>query len=142
MQEKFSNIFASKNERERRKFLKPKKSKLPKNFSDLVLDEELKLDSGNFGIDNVNNLMKLYSLAVEYYSGMNDEKYIFFTERIQNTLVRPEILRLMGERDSEEKITTRKSEEKSPIAYKGDKDENERLLRSPEMVDIQKQRLE
>jgi hypothetical protein len=48
----------------------------------MVLDEELKIDSGNFGIDNVNNLMKLYSLAVEYYSGMNDEKYVFFTERI------------------------------------------------------------
>ena len=48
----------------------------------MVLDEELKIDSGNFSIDNVNNLMKLYSLAVEYYSGMSDEKYIFFTERI------------------------------------------------------------
>ena len=26
---------------------------------------------------------------------MNDEKYIYFTERIQNILVRPEILKLM-----------------------------------------------
>lgn len=47
--------------------------------------------------------MKLYSLAVEYYSGMQDEKYIFFTERIQNTLLRPEILRLMSEKEPEEK---------------------------------------
>jgi len=31
---------------------------------------------------------------VEYYSGMNDEKYMHFTERIQNTLLKPEILRL------------------------------------------------
>ena len=82
MQEKFLNVFASKNEKERRKFLKPKKQKLPKNFSDMVLDQELKIDSGNFDIEIVNNLMKLYSLAVEYYSGMSDEKYIFFTERI------------------------------------------------------------
>lgn len=46
--------------------------------------------------------------AVEYYSGMNDEKYIFFTERIQNTLLRPEILKLMkdeNERELDEKIT-------------------------------------
>mmetsp|Transcript_14285 Transcript_14285/g.24314 ORF Transcript_14285/g.24314 Transcript_14285/m.24314 type:complete len:139 (-) Transcript_14285:1180-1596(-) len=39
--------------------------------------------------------MQLYSQAVEYYSGMNDEKYMFFTERIQNTLLKPEILKLM-----------------------------------------------
>ena len=30
-----------------------------------------------------------------FYSGMNDEKYIYFTERIQNTLLKPEILKLM-----------------------------------------------
>ena len=69
----------------------------------MVLDQELIIDSGNFDLDTVNNLMKLYSMAVEYYSGMNDEKYIFFTERIQNTLLRPEILRIMGEKDSDEK---------------------------------------
>jgi len=33
--------------------------------------------------------------AVEYYSGMNDVRYIYYTERIQNMLIRPEILRLM-----------------------------------------------
>lgn len=104
-----------------------------------MLDEELKIDSGNFGIDNVNNLMKLYSLAVEYYSGMSDEKYIFFTERIQNTLLKPEILKIMGERDSDEKISgDKKSEEKSPINFR-EKD-NENLRGSPEPVDIFKYR--
>ena len=39
--------------------------------------------------------MQLYSQAVEYYSGMNDEKYMYFTERIQNTLLKPEILKIM-----------------------------------------------
>ena len=56
--------------------------KLPKNFAALVLDEELKIDSGSFDIDTINTLLQLYSRAVEYYSGMNDEKYIYFTERI------------------------------------------------------------
>lgn len=41
--------------------------------------------------------MQLYSQAVEYYSGMNDVRYIHFTERIQNMLIRPEILKLMKE---------------------------------------------
>jgi hypothetical protein len=69
--------------------------KLPKDFANLVLDKEMKIDSGAFDIGTLNSLMGLYSQAVEYYSGMNDEKYIYFTERIQNILVRPEILKLM-----------------------------------------------
>lgn len=59
------------------------------------MDLELKIDGGNCDIDTVNDLMQLYSQAVEYYSGMNDERYIHFTERIQNMLIRPEILKLM-----------------------------------------------
>ena len=86
--------------------------KLPKNFANKVLDYELKIDSGQFDIQTIDKLMQLYSVstsnfyifysyndllqqAVEYYSGMNDEKYMYFTERIQNTLLKPEILKLM-----------------------------------------------
>jgi hypothetical protein len=32
---------------------------------------------------------------------MNDEKYMYFTERIQNTLVRPEVLKLMQNANNE-----------------------------------------
>lgn len=31
---------------------------------------------------------------------MNDEKYMYFTERIQNTLLKPEILRLMKDQNT------------------------------------------
>ena len=41
-----------------------KSKKLPKNFANLVLDEELKIDSGNFDISNVNKLMSLYSVSL------------------------------------------------------------------------------
>lgn len=71
--------------------------KLPKNFAEQVLNLELLLDSGNFDINTINELMQLYTNAVEYYSGMNDVRYIHFTERIQNMLIRPEILKLMKE---------------------------------------------
>ena len=47
-----------------RKFLNTKSKKLPKNFASLVLDEELKIDSGNFDITNVNKLMDLYSVSI------------------------------------------------------------------------------
>lgn len=145
----------SKNEQKLRKKLSSEAVKLPKNFAELVLDLELLVDSGNFDINTVNELMQLYSVsasfnislftipstephrsisnsfpfraaplckrmssfasvrrsrasstilihfvpslqqAVEYYSGMNDVRYIYYTERIQNMLIRPEILRLM-----------------------------------------------
>lgn len=65
-----------------------------------MLDYELKIDSGRFDIETIDKLMQLYSQAVEYYSGQNDEKYMYFTERIQNTLLRPEILRLMKEQNN------------------------------------------
>lgn len=78
-----------------KKYQSTKTKKLPKDFANLVLEKEMKIDSGMFDIGTVNSLMALYSQAVEYYSGMNDEKYIYFTERIQNILVRPEILKLM-----------------------------------------------
>lgn len=93
----FNRMFGklSKNEQKLRKKLSSEVVKLPKNFAELVLDLELLVDSGNFDIDTVNDLMQLYSQAVEYYSGMNDARYIQYTERIQNMLVRPEILQLM-----------------------------------------------
>ena len=80
-----------------------KEKKLPKNFANKVLDFELKLDSGRFDLETIDKLMQLYSQAVEFYSGQNDEKYMYFTERIQNTLLRPEILKLIRHQNSPNK---------------------------------------
>ena len=35
---------------------------------------------------------------------MNDEKYMYFTERIQNTLLKPEILRLMKDQNVSDEV--------------------------------------
>lgn len=56
--------------------------------------------------------MQLYSQAVEYYSGQNDEKYMYFTERIQNTLLRPEILKLIKNQNSNNKSQREEQEKK------------------------------
>mmetsp|Transcript_24414 Transcript_24414/g.37845 ORF Transcript_24414/g.37845 Transcript_24414/m.37845 type:complete len:124 (-) Transcript_24414:625-996(-) len=44
--------------------------------------------------------MSLYSQAVEYYSSISDAKYMYFTERIQNTLLKPHIMQMMKESNS------------------------------------------
>jgi len=47
----------SKKEEKHRNYLSTKAIKLPKNFANLVLDEELKIDSGCFNIDTINTLL-------------------------------------------------------------------------------------
>ncbi len=59
-----------------------KNKKLPPDFAENVLEKELQIDQGRFSIDTVNELILLYSLAVEYYNGINDDKHIIYSERI------------------------------------------------------------
>jgi len=40
-----------------------KTKRLPKNFSNTILDLELKIDSGNFDIECINKLMSLYRVS-------------------------------------------------------------------------------
>ena len=47
-------------------------------------------------METVNELIVLYSKAIEYYNGMNDDKYTYFESRIQNLLIRPEVLARMN----------------------------------------------
>jgi len=61
-----------------------------------VLDLELLIDKGEFDINTINNLMILYSNAVEYYNGISSEKYTYYEARIQNMLIRPEIFNVMS----------------------------------------------
>ena len=43
-------------------------------------------------METVNALLLLYSQADEFYNGMNDSKFSVYQDRIQNMLVRPEVL--------------------------------------------------
>ena len=76
----------------RKKNFTVKSKQLPKDFANLVLNLELSIDHGDFTMDTVNELILLYSKAIEYYNGLQDEKYAYFESRIQNLLIRPEIL--------------------------------------------------
>ncbi len=74
-----------------------KGKRLPLNFHERVLELEIMIDRGNFDIDTINDLILLYSVsflvlriyqqAVEYYNGHNDEKYTFYTDRMQTLFV-------------------------------------------------------
>ena len=69
-------------ERSRASSFAVKNKKLPVDFAEKVLDLELKIDQGRFTLDTITELMQLYSQAVEYYNGINDDKYTVYQDRI------------------------------------------------------------
>jgi hypothetical protein len=75
--------------------LSVRKKRLPRDFSDQVIDLELDIDRGTFTIDTVNQLISLYQLAVEYYNGKDDAKYMNWETRMQKLFLKPEILLCM-----------------------------------------------
>ena len=89
----------------------------------------MSIDQGKFSIETINELLLLYSQAVEYYNCNNDDKHIIYQERIQNMLVRPEILMVM------------QTASKDPEAAKRDEANKKQKLdamRPEEREDIQK----
>lgn len=69
---------------------------LPKNFAQRVLDLETDIEIGEFDISSVDTLLELYSDAVEYYNSRVDKRYLSYETKMQNLIVRPEIMMLMS----------------------------------------------
>jgi len=62
---------------------------------------------------------------------MNDEKYMYFTERIQNTLLRPEILRLMKDQNVSDEV-----ERAEIVKMQEDKKEKEKQMSHGELMKV------
>ena len=62
---------------------------------------------------------------------MNDEKYMYFTERIQNTLLRPEILRLMKDQNVSDEV-----ERAAIVKMQEDKKEKEKQMSHGELMKV------
>jgi|SaaInl33SG_5_DNA_1037386.scaffolds.fasta_scaffold22730_2 hypothetical protein len=62
---------------------------------------------------------------------MNDEKYMYFTERIQNTLLRPEILRLMKDQNVSDEV-----ERAEIVKMQEDKKEKEKQMTHGELMKV------
>jgi hypothetical protein len=65
---------------------------------------------------------------------MNDEKYMFFTERIQNTLLKPEILRMMKDTN-----TGDEAEKAEHIKLKVEKKEKENKMSHGELMKVRQE---
>ena len=65
---------------------------------------------------------------------MNDEKYMYFTERIQNTLLRPEILRLMKDQNVSDEV-----ERAEIVKMQEDKKEKEKQMTHGELMKVRQE---
>jgi hypothetical protein len=67
---------------------------LPARFAEQVLDLELEVEANpQVEVETVNRLVELYSIAVEYYSTVQSNKYLVFKNKITKLLLRPAITR-------------------------------------------------
>ena len=125
-QKSYASSNSSRSERSRRSKRKGtslKTKALPPNFAEHVLNLELIIDQGNFNMDTINELLLLYSQAVEFYDGMNDEKHVTYEARIQNMLIKPEINAVMKAASRDPEGYAKKEAEKKKIAETQSRDE-------------------
>eukprot|EP00357_Protocruzia_adherens_P032080 CAMPEP_0114998440 /NCGR_PEP_ID=MMETSP0216-20121206/15512_1 /TAXON_ID=223996 /ORGANISM="Protocruzia adherens, Strain Boccale" /LENGTH=600 /DNA_ID=CAMNT_0002363045 /DNA_START=27 /DNA_END=1829 /DNA_ORIENTATION=+ len=73
---------------------------LGQDFADKILDLELRIER-DCAINDVNELMALYTEAVEYYSALNDEKFMDFQRKIQKLLFREDVQSAMANFETE-----------------------------------------
>ena len=110
-----SILSGSSGTRSKRKTTTLKAKSLPPDFADRVLTIELKIDQGNFNMDDIESLMNLYSQAVEFYDGMNDERYVTYESRIQNLLIKPSIATVMANASRDPEGYKKKEAEKKAL---------------------------
>ena len=74
---------------------------LPANFAEDVLDLEMKIEGfPDFTQKDVDQLVYLYSQAMEYYEGVSVDKYNSFKDRIQKLLVNPMVFSRMKNQET------------------------------------------
>ena len=56
---------------------------------------EADIEIGNFDQQSVDDLLELYTEAVEFYNARMDKKYKVYELKMQQLLVKPEILAMM-----------------------------------------------
>lgn len=72
-----------------------RKLELPEDFAEKVLEIETWIDRGEFTSQDLDDLILLYSQAVEYYNSINNNKASYYANRIQMALMKPHVLEKM-----------------------------------------------
>ncbi|CDW76160.1 UNKNOWN [Stylonychia lemnae] len=130
------------NESPDRLLFSSKDKKLPQNFAERVLELEMELESDCSSIDSINNLLYLYSQAVEYYNGMNNDRYQLYADRIQNFLLRPEVLKVMQTASTDPEGYKKEQEEKKLKKQQEIQQANQNQARKIQQAEIERKKKE
>ena len=87
---------------------------MPTNFAERALHLQLQIDRGKFSIETVNELLQLYSRAVECYDNKGNEELVALYEgHIQNMLMKQEIRKAMELANSGDILPANSSEKQT-----------------------------
>ena len=84
---------------------------LPDNFFEKILDAEMKLKTG-FSNEVLQELINYYTIAIEYYESINDQRYLRFSQSLNLLLSQPEVLKHISMQTKSGKIKVMKEERK------------------------------
>jgi hypothetical protein len=77
---------------------------LPKNYPKKMMELEIKLARNKLSLPLLNQLLNLYSRAVEHFDASNDnENYEYYKEKIRITLANPEVKKIINLRKGDTK---------------------------------------
>ena len=91
-----------------------KNNELPPKFFENIFETEIKLKT-EFSMKTLEKLINLYSIAIDFYSTKEDEKYLKFNQNLQILLNSPEIKKNIEMLTEKGKISVKKKERKNII---------------------------
>jgi len=75
--------------------LKAKGKWNPENFCTVLLEKEIELEK-SFGLPVIEDLINLYTEAIEHYNEQNDPKFYDFHHKLQTLLMKPEVKKILN----------------------------------------------
>ena len=78
--------------------LKAKGKWNPENFSIVLLEKEIELEK-SYSLCVIEDLITLYSEAIEHYNEQNDPKFYDFQHKLQTLLMKPEVKTILNGKD-------------------------------------------
>ncbi|EAR84243.1 hypothetical protein TTHERM_00721740 (macronuclear) [Tetrahymena thermophila SB210] len=82
---------------------------LPKGFAEEVLKLEMDIEiSETLELKQVHRLIELYALGVGYYESIGDTKYLYFHKKMNNLMMKPNVLESMNNSVKEQKEVKRR----------------------------------
>jgi len=61
------------------------------------MEYEMELEKKVININTINRILELYSIAIEYYESMNDDRYLIFKNKMSSLWLRPNVLQVLND---------------------------------------------